>query len=608
MINGGTLMKRLLFILLSVLAPATTFAMMPPQPPQKQQVLRFNTDEVLKSLERYNPEDALKILQMTASNLCAQDELAAAFKEFHAAQILLNRTERLKDLKEIAKEKSLSSVNDLFAERFLQNFNKETASPEAIAFALSAIESVNDVNQSANWASLQEARNSENPEIRAIANDILMHKDSLEKTKKRDLAHVKANRLLIATEQLRSSTHKIYAVFKQFAYLLNPFSEFHNAQRNTIEIPSQKYVKMLQAQHAQDGKEKKELDKLFTEKQVVSFLDATSFVTNKLLPEHIAFQEYLQKKSFENECKFIEDYVEYRENCCKLYRAVRATMNRIGIDASIDFTMRPDNNAKYTNKLYDTTCTLPRELPESIEPKIEAQEETEVTPPLTPPTSPTTSPPMSPPMSPTTKAKKTKQKKQVIRKNYAPSADILAPPAPATAAQNPTAQPVAKTPTSLIKEVHDILNNMTIHLYCSNKQKKEVAVFARHSRINEWFEDGKNTLAKQGYLDPQNPKHGYADTAIAYHSFHLDVDPIAQKFGTQYEQTDKTGKRTLFIAIPGDIVRNGQRTFGIFGYAIDPETKLLYHRCFEPKTSQTLLKEYLDAQCWKVTLDDLAQA
>jgi len=48
--------------------------------------------------------------------------------------------------------------------------------------------------------------------------------------------------------------------------------------------------------------------------------------------------------------------------------------------------------------------------------------------------------------------------------------------------------------------------------------------------------------------------------------------------------------------------------FGIFGYAIDPETKICYHRCFEPRTTQELLSEYLNEEAWKVTLEDLTQA
>ncbi len=331
-----------------------------------------------------------------------------------------------------------------------------------------------------------------------------------------------------------------------------------------------------------------------------SIADAAAVITGKVLPEYTRMSLEFAKEKNQIDDEFIKMYMPIRLSCCDTYKSFRSLLNKYTQDNS-------SLAANYLAKLYDPKCQFPRELPTSIESQPLPQSVNLQS----------TEPALvmkdeKAPDSKTIKAKKNKAKKENKAKAFAQS-----PVLPANVPQEP-AQPATPKPAktkvakkiaqNLIKELNDPLNNMKIALYCSFKQKKEVSTFARHKRLTQWFEDGKATLTKQGYLDPENPKHVHKETAIPYHSFSLDVDPIAQKYGTQYEETDKNGNRTLFVAIPGHIMRHGQITFGFFGYAIDPVHKICYHRCFEERTSQQLLNEYLDTQEWKVKLDQFAHA
>jgi hypothetical protein len=80
-----------------------------------------------------------------------------------------------------------------------------------------------------------------------------------------------------------------------------------------------------------------------------------------------------------------------------------------------------------------------------------------------------------------------------------------------------------------------------------------------------------------------------------------------REYGTLKEETDRLGQPTHFIALPGHIERNNEHKFVIYGYAINPVTKICYHRCIEQKSSEELLKEYLTHQSWKVTLEALQE-
>lgn len=131
--------------------------------------------------------------------------------------------------------------------------------------------------------------------------------------------------------------------------------------------------------------------------------------------------------------------------------------------------------------------------------------------------------------------------------------------------------------------------------------------FAYHPRIYEWLKDPAEALDHQGYNNPDNPKHVYRATAMAYHGFSIDIDKYMREYGTLKEKTAHNGKSTYFVALPGHIEKNNSCKFVIYGYAIDPAKKICYHRCIEERNSQDLLNEYLTNQSWRITAEEIQE-
>jgi hypothetical protein len=165
--------------------------------------------------------------------------------------------------------------------------------------------------------------------------------------------------------------------------------------------------------------------------------------------------------------------------------------------------------------------------------------------------------------------------------------------------------PKKKIVQTNIQCIHDSMHNVDLYAYLSVKQKNKIPDFAYHARNFAWFKDAKQALQNQGYNDPNNPKYKFQDTAAVYHGFSIDIDKFAREYGSCQVKKDKDGKDVFFIALPGHIEKNGQKTFVIYGYVIDPEKKLCYHRCIEERSPEQLLNEYLNNEAWHVTLEEL---
>ncbi len=580
-------MKRVLLALLSLFMPVCVQAMLKKASEVKALI---TVESTLQEFSKDAPDVALAILQAKTTQIWCLDDFAKKLKAFIAANEEFERENPGLNIPEdinLAREKNIKSRAQLHAERAYTILDPQMLSPETIAFTLNAVGEINSSDAEVDWNGIEEAaRCSQYEGTRIMATSILNAKQGINKGKTLRHLHTQSQ---IANGALRLLMEQLLINNDELNPIFLPYREFCDAA-NKYKEQSLKYLDMLRKKYPHVHT-KEEIEEFTASNPENRFVEQASFITNQLLPEYLSFEEYLNKKTRELEKSFVKNYTTNRVACCKVYKTLRVAMNRIGIAHASEVDIK-----KYLPLMYDASYTLPRELPESIEPQLEVVLEAPIehaSPaiPLIPPTA-----------SPAKQEEPAKSKKGKTRKQHHPSVTMQPPALPA-----PVAKPATKESEPLIKEIHDRMNNMTIHLYCSNKQKKEVPVFARHKRIIEWFEDSKKALAKQGYLDPKNPKSALVDTAIPYHSFSLDVDPIAQKFGTQYELTDKNGKRKIFVAIPGHIVRNGQQIFGIFGYIFDPEEKILYHRCFEPKTAQQLLKEYLDEQQWKVTLEELVE-
>ena len=592
-------MKRLLLSLLSLtLGPLTTHAMMLRVDPKKEVPKSYSAAQIEKFLRKTNTkEQNLELFQSGANILCAQDELAQAVK---AVQIYpqdydaTRETDLIEEIVQSSGSNKVTSIDELKKTQYTKLLLQEMPdiSPEAIAFTLNVNNALfNSKECRLDWESISEAAQSENFYLKTYAMHFLDQKDRLE-TKRRSMED--RNHLESFTEKI---IHNLSSP-EDIKDHIQPLKLFVNGYGH-LRVQLRTYFESLAKQNPELTPE--EFRAIVNTENNIA--DKAALITGKILAGYTKVQFEFAKKKNAIDDEFIKAYMPIRISCCETYKSLRTLLNK--------YTQNDPNLAEtYLSKIYNPSFQFPRELPSSIEPRPLPAPSI-----VAKPIVPTTEEIKEPAPAAARKVKKNKAKKQINVQidsvaSASASSSLVATsastqPAPAAFAKTKIAKKIAQ---SFIKEIPDLLNTMSIHLYCSFKQKKEVPTFARHKRLHDWFDDGKGTLFKQGYMDPESPKHVYKDTAIAYHSFSLDVDPIAQKYGTQYEEVDKNGIRTLFIAIPGHIVRNGQITFGIFGYAINPIEKLCYHRCFEERTSEQLLNEYLNAQEWKVTLDQIAQA
>lgn len=592
-------MKRLL--LLSLLSTFTTQPMLLRTTRESNMPPSYSATQLLQNINTNDLKNDLQSLRASANILCAQDELAQALKALQLYETDVDielEAQSVKKLLESTKSASAQPLNDLRKSEYVKSVSSqsnEKISPTAMAFILKVSDALFNQNECIiDWDSIFAALDSDDKDIIDYALLLISQKDNLD-AKKKSLESL--HTLQLITEKImRQDKINIPTDVTEHA---KPISKFLK-EYGTLRLRIRNYLIDL-AKRSNPALETTTLATLCESN--ASLADVAAQITGKILPEHTraALEFSNEKKRIDHE--FIQQYIPIRNSCTTSFKAFRSVLNKYSNDNS-------SIAANCLTKIYDQAVTFPRELPSSIEaqelPKsVKTQSEI-------PPAQDAANPKMN---AKSSKPKKNKTKKQPYKTSNSESHALVVAAAPLVSTLIKTAEPESikskatkRVAQSLIKEINDPLNNMTIHLYCSAKQKKEVPTFARHKRLIEWFEDGKATLAKQGYLDPNNPKHKFKDTALAHHSFSLDVDPIAQKYGCQYEQTDKNGNRTLFVAIPGHIERNGAITFGIFGYAIDPVSKLCYHRCFEERTSQELLNEYLDAQMWKVKLDQLAHA
>lgn len=594
---NGAIMK-LLLLLLSLFFSFTAQAMMLRVDPKKEMPKSYSVAQILEKIKRTNSlEQNLQMLRSGANILCAQDELAQAIKanQMYSKDIdVASETKLVEEIVAAVGSNTVQPIGDLKKAQFLKNVSHDAPdiSPEAMAFVLNTSNAFFNQNECIlDWETILDASLSEDPYLSSYALFVLTQKHTLD-AKRKSLENINHLQLLtqkIMNQSVISSPHDLIEHVKPLTTFVAVFGKFKAKVRDYI-IDLAKQNPQLDIRAIQEICESGK-----------SIADAAAIITGKVLPEYTRANLEFAKEKNQIDDEFIKMYMPIRISCCDTYKSFRSLLNKYTQDNS---TMA----ANYLAKLYDPQCQFPRELPTSIEPqplpqslKIQSTASASVI------------KEEKTPESKSIKAKKNKAKKAskalaIVQSSAALASNAPQAPAPATTSTPAKTKVAKKIAQNFIKEIQDSLNTMTIHLYCSFKQKKEIPTFARHKRLLEWFEDGKATLAKQGYLDPENPKHRYKDTAIAYHAFSLDVDPVAQKYGTQYEEVDKNGNRTLFIAIPGHIVRHGQITFGIFGFAIDPITKLCYHRCFEERTNKQLLNEYLNAQEWKVTLDQIAQS
>ncbi len=158
----------------------------------------------------------------------------------------------------------------------------------------------------------------------------------------------------------------------------------------------------------------------------------------------------------------------------------------------------------------------------------------------------------------------------------------------------------------LTVEFKDTLRNMNICLYLSAKHK-QIPAFSYHDRVYQWLTKPEEALKKQGYLDPNNKKFVFQDTAIAYHGFDMKVDHYVYKWGTVTDGVDANGNPVRFVAITGHIDRGGKRIFCVFGYAIDLKDNRCFHRCIQETTPEHIIEEYLKDNSWKVKLEEFSQ-
>jgi hypothetical protein len=590
-------MKRLL--VLSLLSTLTAQPMLLRTTRESNTPPAYTVTQLLQCVDKNNPGEYLQSFRKSANILCAQDELAQALKAFQLYETdidIENEAQSVKKLIGSTESANAQPLNDLRKAEYVKSISSQTAdkiSPTAMAFVLNVSNALFNQNECIiDWESIFAALESDDPHISNYALLLIAQKDKLD-AKKKSLENL--NALQEITEKILSQAniHTTQDVAEHSKPLIKFIREY-----GAFRIKVRDYLIAL----AKRENPTLEISTLATMcESNKSIADMAAQITGRILPEYTrtALEFSNEKKRIDHE--FIKQYMPIRSSCCATFKAFRSVLNRFSVDNS-------SLAAHYLTKIYDPAVTFPRELPSSIE----AQELPKLV--KTQPDIPAPAPAAPCVNAKSSKPKKNKTKKQSHKtfnsesRALAVAAPLVSPSVKAAETESIKSKATKKVAQNLIKEINDPLNNMTIHLYCSFKQKKEIPTFARHKRIIEWFEDGKGTLFKQGYMDANNPKHMYKDTAIAYHSFSLDVDPIAQKYGTQYEEIDKNGNRTIFIAIPGHIVRHGQITFGIFGFAIDPITKLCYHRCFEERTNQQLLNEYLNAQEWKVTLDQIAQS
>lgn len=338
-------------------------------------------------------------------------------------------------------------------------------------------------------------------------------------------------------------------------------------------------------------------------KAVLSEAPQTDFATSKdfklrrqvqSLP--IGKMDDFGKKSENNKRFFLDAYKELRPSICNYYEAIRKEIRTL--------ILKNRQLLHFSQKNFsslDTTSSLPNKLPATLNseqntPKTEDPIPTNVEKSIE-----------------DNSKQKIKKNKCGYRKNWTLEASPAQPALQEKGKQKETDtiekivhNPVIK-PNTHITCVTDALNKIKLYAYLSIKPKRKIEDFSYHPRIYEWLKDPAKALEHQGYNNPDNPKYGYRNNAVAYHGFSIDIDKYMREYGIVKEKTARNGKPTHFVALPGHIEKNDKTKFVIYGYAIDPEKKICYHRCIEERTSQDLLNEYLSDQSWKITLEELQE-
>lgn len=113
--------------------------------------------------------------------------------------------------------------------------------------------------------------------------------------------------------------------------------------------------------------------------------------------------------------------------------------------------------------------------------------------------------------------------------------------------------------------------------------EKKIPAILYHEHVNRWF-----TRANEAVDDPKyagfNVTNQQKKESIAYHAFPLLIDSLLEtNYSLKKIETDpKDGSITMY-GIPGTIVLNTKKHYGIFEYTINAR-HICFHRCFSRKT------------------------
>lgn len=531
--------------------------------------------------------ETVRRMHLLANILLAQQEVAQTIQK------TIETDEELRTLQEKLSASSSSedriqmNPSDNLFKHMLRLLAKKmkVSSPDGISAIIRLSEKFTfEYGVEIDWKFIESLSHNSNPDAQRISQFYLERKRYFEAIKESNEYRKKYNDTTSSFSKiLEKSTTELEKQLNsgsgyQAAELIEPFCNYLSNTRDFTEYARKKKVfTPEEIAHASADQNPEMLEKVRN--------------AMKALPvERVIALNEVQKERNAMCAKFVCQYEPVKQESARLYKELIRELSASALK----------NNAfkAYLYKTYDFNADtrLPHQL--IAEPA-----------PVT-----ATTPPLEKGEAEQTSAKKIVGKVQKKQNNL--KKPTMAKEVSALITQSAPLEPILVTPTPkpmqkelvepLTVEFKDTLRNMNICLYLSAKHK-QIPAFSYHDRVYQWLTKPEEALEKQGYLDPNNKKFAFQDTAIAYHGFDMKVDHYVYKWGTVKDGIDANGNPVRFVAITGHIDRSGKRIFCVFGYAIDLKDNRCFHRCIQETTAEHIIEEYLKDNNWKVKLEEFSQ-
>lgn len=550
------------------------------------------TQQELPSLLKYDKnrqskEEYLNQLYRVANVLYAQEACANLVSIIKNCSAILNKEckeEKYTEMKrELQQGKNFAQASkSLFLKNLIQSKNLVLSTPESIAMGLQIshkeYQQGTIYHKSHNWETYKNLCNHSNKEIQLLAHAIL---DQQKQLQTHDQLYDRYSEWGLLLRDILNHQWIVPEMLKLFKInqILKPLISFKlDTQKSYLKHNDLfKNINSMPHKNLNNLEDKLNLNNIGSR--------GARIIEQQDISANIQSME-LSKELNKIRNTFLNTYQENRPNALQAYQIIRKELKDItGTNIKFkNYKLKLFNDSSkdeilpLTFKEYLATFSLENE-------EIKEEEEEELSGPLNN-------------LSVTPTASQNQPKKKKSRANKKNSS------APACPVIKPAAKPAAIIPNKpLTKDIPDPKNHCTHSIFRAMRQADPFPLFANHNRIYEWFNNGQHTLAKQGYLDPNNPKNKFINTAIAQHSFPFEIDKLARKWAIVQDGQDKNSNPIKILELPGCMqCANQPSVFGIYIFCI--KNGMCYHRCFHPKSAQELLNEYLEEQTWKVTLEE----